>query len=713
MFEGEVARTGRDGAPITLVDASDFCLSASNGDIRRGTPHGLFLLDSRFLSQFEVRVDGAMVEGLGASIDDPASVTFFGRVDASLVVLRKRSLQRGLTELIVVRNYGTSPRPVTVKVAVDADFADLFEVKESRVERRGWYGQDVVEGSIRLGHQIGQRSREIVFEATNDPGLSGSGAIWHVTLAPGASWSTTISLSANVNGLPLQRDTAHGHTGWNAELPRVKANDTSLERSVRQATRDLGSLRIFDPEYPDRAIVAAGAPWFMSPFGRDSLLTAWMALIVDPELALGVLETLARFQGTKTDPATEEEPGRILHEMRFGQASTHFLGGGHIYYGTVDATPLFVMLLGELRRWGLSADVVDRLLPHADRALDWLVQRGARDENGYITYGRSSSAGLANQGWKDSWDGIRYSDGRVAESPIALCEVQGYTYAAYLARAHFAQEVGDEETCRIWRERAAALRKAFNRDFWLPDRGYFAVGLDADKRPIDSLASNQGHCLWTGIIDEDKAAAVADALLSHAMFTGWGVRTLASTEPAYNPVSYHCGSVWPHDNAIIAAGLVRYGYVEHAHRIMRGILDVADANRGRLPELFSGIDRDELGVPAAYPTSCEPQAWAAATPLLFLRLLLRFDPWVPQGKLFMSPSLPNWLTQLRLDGIPLAGGRMEVSIEEGSVRVNGLPEGVTLERRPRQPLTSLPTPPQPGTAVSSERTCAPPLHERS
>jgi glycogen debranching enzyme len=703
VFEGEVARTSRDGAPITLVDAADFCLSASNGDIRRGTPHGLFLLDSRFLSQFELRIDNRAVEVLGASIDDPASATFFGRIDVSLVVLRRRTLCRGLTEQIVVRNYGTTPHPVSVQVAVDADFADLFEVKEDRVERRGWYGQDVVDGSIHLGYERGPRSRETVVEVVGDPILTGAGATWRMTLAPRASWSATITVSAKVNGVPLLREPTHKRGSWQAEVPRVKADNASLQRAVLQATEDLGGLRIFDPEFPDRAVVAAGAPWFMSPFGRDSLLTAWMALIVDPDLALGVLETLARFQGTKTDPATEEEPGRILHEMRFGAASSDLLGGGHIYFGTVDATPLFVMLLGELRRWGLAADAVDRLLPHADRALEWLVRRGARDGNGYITYRRSSLSGLANQGWKDSWDGIRYSDGRVAESPIALCEVQGYAYAAYLARAHFAQEDGDVETCRGWYERAHALREAFNRDFWLPECGYYAIGIDADQRPIDSLASNQGHCLWTGIIDEDRAGSVADALLSPAMFNGWGVRTLASTEPAYNPVSYHCGSVWPHDNAIIAAGLVRYGYVDHAHRIMRGLLDVVDANRGRLPELFSGIGRDELAVPAAYPTSCEPQAWAAATPLMFLRLLLRFDPWVPHGQLSMSPSLPDWLTQLRVEGIPLGDCRIDVDVEDSSVRINGLPSGMVLNRRPRDPLTSLRTPAQPGTETPGTR----------
>ncbi|MFN0028999.1 MAG: glycogen debranching N-terminal domain-containing protein [Acidimicrobiales bacterium] len=689
VFEGEVARTGRDGAPITMVDAADFCLSAPNGDIRRGTPHGLFLLDARFLSQFELRVDGIVVEGLGASVDDPASATFFGRIDASLVVLRHRRLCRGLIEQIVVRNHSTTPRSIMVTVGVDADFADLFQVKENRVQRRGWYGQDVHDGAIHLGHQLAERSREVRVEVADDPTPSSTGASWRVTLAPGGSWSTTVTVSATLDGVTLARDPNPYRSSWHTQIPQVKADDASLERAVLQAAEDLSSLRIFDPEFPDRAIVAAGAPWFMSPFGRDSLLTAWMALIVDPELALGVLETLARFQGTKSDPTTEEEPGRILHEMRFGEASSSLLGDGHIYFGTVDATPLFVMLLGELRRWGLATDATDRLLPHADRALDWLLQRAAQHPNGYITYHRTSSSGLANQGWKDSWDGIRYADGRVAESPLALCEVQGYAYAAYLARAHLAREARDELTCHRWYARAAALKEAFNRDFWLADRGYFAIGLDVDGRPIDSLASNQGHCLWTGIIDEDKAASVANALLSPAMFNGWGVRTLAATEPAYNPVSYHCGSVWPHDNALIAAGLVRYGYVEHAHRIMRGILDVADANRGRLPELFSGLDRQELGVPAAYPTSCEPQAWAAATPLMFLRLLLRFDPWAPHSRLNISPSLPDWLTQLRVKGIPLSTSRIDVDIDDGSVRISGIPTGMTLDRRPREALTSL------------------------
>ena len=686
-FESEVARTGSDGAAVTLIEGADFVLSARNGDLRPGSAHGLFMLDSRFLSTFELRLDGRSIEPLGVAVEDPSSATFFGRVDGSLVVLRRRSVCRGLTEEVVVRNHGPAERTVAVEITVDADFADLFQVKENRVERDGWYGREADGTTMRLGHRRDGLEREaaVRFEGAS---LRGGRGTWSVTIAAGGEWTSTIEVGAAVNGEPVPRDPTRRFEAWETAVPRVEADDASLVRAVRRSARDLGGLRIFDPEHPERPVVAAGAPWFMSPFGRDSLLTAWMALAVDPELAIGVLETLARFQGQRTDPSTEEQPGRILHEMRFSNAASLSLGGGHVYYGSVDATPLLVMLLGELRRWGLGRELVERLLPHADRALEWLVESGDLDGDGYVEYQRSTETGLANQGWKDSWDGIRYGDGRVAEAPLALSEVQGYAYAAFLARAHFAEEMGDDATRREWRQRAAALRAAFNRDFWLPERGFFAVALDGEKRPVDSLASNQGHCLWTGIVDEDKAGAVADALLSPAMFSGWGVRTLAADEPAYNPVSYHCGSIWPHDNALLAAGLVRYGYVDHAHRIIRGILDVADANQGRLPELFAGVDRDELGVPAAYPTSCSPQAWAAATPLFFLRLLLRLDPWLPHGQLHLAPAFPEWLGRLRVEGVPMGPDRLTIGVESGTTTVSGCSDTVSVIDRPRQALTT-------------------------
>ncbi len=456
--------------------------------------------------------------------------------------------------------------------------------------------------------------------------------------------------------------------------------------------RTSAPCRIFDPDYPERVVVAAGAPWFMTVFGRDSLLTAWMALLVDPDLARGVLQTLARFQGTDVDPRHDEEPGRILHEMRFGDAASLSLGGGSIYYGTADATPLFVMLLGELRRWGVARELVDELRPNAVRAIEWIEQFGDADGDGYVEYRRATDRGLANQGWKDSWDGIRYGDGRVAEAPIALCEVQAYTYGAYLASAHFAFEAGDTATYDRFRLKAAQLKAAFNRDFWLEDKGWYAVGLDADKRPIDSLTSNIGHCLWTGIVDEDKARRVAEALVSPSMFTGWGLRTLSRDSGGYNPISYHCGSVWPHDTTIVAAGLARYGFDGAAQQLIFGLLDAASVQGGRLPELFSGLDRDELTVPVGYPTSCSPQAWAAASPLLCLRTLLRLDPWIPYGKIWLSPNLPETIGYLKVEGIPLAGSRVTVEVGSevsGGVSISGLPSEIEVIREPRRPSTAL------------------------
>src|SRR5688500_5533030 len=323
--------------------------------------------------------------------------------------------------------------------------------------------------------------------------------------------------------------------------------------------------------------------------------------------------------------------------MRFGETAALSLGGGRIYYGTADATPLFVMMLGELRRWGLAHEVVDQLLPAADRALEWIRSYGDRDGDGYVEYQRATDRGLHNQGWKDSLDGVRFASGELPRPPIALVEVQAYVYGAYLARAHFADEDGDVATAERYRGLAADLKRRFNEDFWLDDRGWFAMGLDHEKRPIDALASNMGHCLWAGIVDEDRAALVAERLLGDEMFSGWGVRTLATSMKGYNPISYHCGSVWPHDNAMLAAGLMRYGFVEEAQRVVMGMLDAAGLQGGRLPELFSGLSRAEFPTIVSYPTSCSPQAWASASPLSFIRTLLRFDPWIPHHKLWLSP----------------------------------------------------------------------------
>jgi glycogen debranching enzyme len=409
-----------------------------------------------------------------------------------------------------------------------------------------------------------------------------------------------------------------------------------------------------------------------------------MALPIDRSLALGTLRTLARHQGRATDPLTEEEPGRILHEVRLGVESGLSLGGGSTYYGTVDATPLFVVLLGELARWGAAPQEIAELLPHADRALQWVRDGRERDPGGFLAYQRATDRGLANQGWKDSWDGITSADGRPAEAPIALCEVQGYVYDAYRTRAELARMLGEEDAAQTWDERAVELKSAFNEQFWLPDRGWFALALDRDGRPVDACASNMGHCLWSGIVDDDKAPLVAEHLLSPEMFSGWGVRTLSSAMGAYDPVSYHNGSVWPHDNAFIVAGLMRYGFVREAQRVAEALLDAAQHFGSRLPELFCGFDREDFPEPVPYPTSCSPQAWAAAAPVHLVRTLLRFDPVLHRNELWVDPVLPSAFSHIRVEGVALDNARIDLTVSPHGTVVDGAPSHVRVRHQWRR-----------------------------
>ena len=705
-FAGESPTLGAPGGMVTLVEGSAFCISGRSGDIVSGTPQGLFFRDTRLISRLEMRVNGQVPEPLAASTPEPFSAVFVsrsrprpGRADSTLLLFRRRYIGRGMREDVEVRNYGEEAAFCSLEIRIEADFADLFEVKEGRVRADGEHAVETVDDAVvhRVRRAATRRGARISFgEKAN---VTGETVVFEVIIPPHGAWSTCFQVSPIIEhdeieprygcGHPVERATPVERLAkWRRQAPIVDTDHEGLAQAVSRSVDDLGALRMFDPDFPERTVVAAGAPWFMTLFGRDSLITSWMALLADPDLALGVLQTLARFQGAKVDPRNEEEPGRILHEMRFGDAASLSLGGGRVYYGTADATPLFVMLLGELRRWGLATEVVDQLLPHARRALEWIDRYGDSDGDGYVEYRRASDRGLVNQGWKDSWDGIRFADGELAKAPIALCEVQGYVYGAYLAGAYFAKEQGDAAEFERLRGRAAALKDAFNRDFWLPDRGWFAVALDHRKRPVDSLTSNIGHCLWTGIVDEDKAPLVARHLMSEEMFTGWGVRTLASSMGGYNPISYHCGSVWPHDNAIVAAGLMRYGFVEEAQRVVMGMLDAAATGGGRLPELFTGLHRGEFPSVVSYPTSCSPQAWAAASPLHFLRTLLRLDPWVPHGRIWLDPVVPPQIGRLRVDNIPLAGARVSVEVVNGKLTVEGLPRDVELVNEPRAPLTA-------------------------
>ncbi len=535
-------------------------------------------------------------------------------------------------------------------------------------------------------------------EATSgDITADASGFTWAVDVpeagAVSASWQVDVALGGDWLGRslgPLRYGAAAGgphpdgppwaeEAAWIEQAPVLDTDHPALARSYRRAITDLASLRLFDPAGNRRPVVAAGAPWFMTLFGRDSLWTSLMALPVDPTLALGVLDALAELQGQDIDPRTEEEPGRIMHETRFEGANTLALEGGTIYYGSVDATPLFVVLLGELARWGLPETELRRLLPHADRALAWIEDFGDRDGDGYVEYLRANPRGLSNQGWKDSWDAVRHRDGSVAAPPIALCEVQGYLYAAYRARAGMAAALGEPQRAARWHRKADVLRQAFNEDFWIDELGWFAMGLDRAKRPIGALTSNIGHCLWSGIVDDDRAAAVVERLGGSAMWSGWGLRTMAADEIAFDPTSYHCGSVWPHDSAIAVAGIARYGHPDVALTILEGLLAAADHTDGRLPELFLGLDRQDVGIPVSYPTSCSPQAWSAASPLLLLRVLLGLEPDVPSGAVRVEPHLPAGMDRLVLRGLRLWEARRRRDLP--GRRCRGQPAGRAASRR--------------------------------
>lgn len=698
-----------DAAPahtgVTVVNGASFCVSESNGDVIPVGPHGLFFLDTRFVSHWVLRVNGAPVRSLAVDMMDSATARFVGRASrlnpdgaddpvGSIVVIRQRRVQVGMVETITLTNHGMTPTDVEIDLEVGADHAGLFQVKEQRVPAEEpaephWQGSSLwvrSSGSGRLS-----RATEVTARPPAEP--AAGGMRWSFRLEPRQSVSVRIVVRGwlgdrmvSPNGDGPEVDTT---AEWRARVPRIATDCEPLSRALARTSSDLGALRLVDPDHPEDVLVAAGAPWFMTLFGRDSLLTAYMALPVDRTIALGVVRTLARLQGRRFVPETEEEPGRILHEIRMDTTPSSSLADGTVYYGTVDATPLFVVLLGELRRWGLERDAVAELLPAADRALEWIVDIGDRDGDGYVEYQRATPAGLANQGWKDSWDAIRFADGTLAEGPIALCEVQAYCYAAFLARAHFADEDGDDDLAAHWRDRAARLRDAFRRDFWIDDGGYVALALDGDKRPVDAVASNMGHCLWAGILDPLHAAQVARHLMSAAMFSGWGIRTLSTEMAAYDPLSYHNGSVWPHDNALIAAGLVRYGHTEAAHRVMHALLEVSTHLDGRMPELFSGLSRDELGVPVPYPSSCIPQAWSAASPLLMLRSLLRLDPWYSHDAVWVAPELPSWIGRLRVEGIPYANDLISVEVDGGRVHIEGLSPDVHLIRAPRVALGDL------------------------
>jgi glycogen debranching enzyme len=689
-----------------LVEGTSFCISLPNGDIHPDHPHGMFFQDTRVLSDWVLTINGQSLEPLTAQTKEPYRAAFASRVtrsdgyaDTPLIVERLREVGVGMVEHVTVRNHSMEPVECLIEFAVGSDFADVFEVKEARVQRQWEESREYNHNTLTIRSRW-QDVRKSVVVSSDSAQATREGLVHRTTIPPRGHWGTVVTVAPGADGgapaAPVVRPAVgelsrsdQRRQEWVAKIPVLHMGNHSIERTLRRSYDDLGALRIEDPTHPDRVVVAAGAPWFMTLFGRDSLWASEMAMPVDPSLALGTLQTLADHQGKVVDPVSEEEPGKILHEVRLDVSSGLSLGGKSVYYGSVDATPLFVVLLGSVSRWGFAKHTIAALLPNADRALDWIRDYGDRDGDGFVEYQRLNDRGLINQGWKDSWDGINFADGRLAEPPIALCEVQAYVYDAYMARAWIAYDAGDAPLAQELADRAAELKVRFNEQFWMPERGYYAIALDGKKRQVDACASNMGHCLWVGLVDEDKAPLVAQRLMSPEMFSGWGVRTLGTDMGAYNPASYHNGSVWPHDNAVIAAGLMRYGFVEEAQRISTALLEAADYSEGRLPELFCGFSREQYSEPVPYPTACSPQAWAATSPIQLVTSLMRYDAHVSRGGFWMDPQLPASYGDLHITNAPMGGGRVTIDIADSVPTVQGLPEGMVFHRGHRPWLTEL------------------------
>jgi glycogen debranching enzyme len=499
------------------------------------------------------------------------------------------------------------------------------------------------------------------------------GLAFEITLPAHGSWSTELVVETVLPALGqrldpdapslLNRrrrsDMASDLEQWLADAPRLESNSESLRSTYRRSLVDLAALRFSPLSAGKRSLPAAGLPWFMTMFGRDSILTSLQSLPFAPELAATTLRELAIRQGTRRDDFRDEDPGRILHEMRYGEMTAFEQRPHSPYYGNADATPLFVVLLDEFERWTGDHRLVRDLEPQARAALRWLDEYADLMGNGYVAYQRrNEETGLENQCWKDSWDSISYRDGRLPGFPRATCELQGYAYDARMRAARLARLVWhDEAFADDLERRAADLKRRFNHDYWVADGGYFALGLDADGAQVDALSSNIGHLLWSGIVDKSKAKAVVEHLMGPRLFSGWGVRTLAEGEGRYNPIGYHVGTVWPFDNSFIAWGLRRYGYKEEAAVIAQGILDAAEIFEGRLPEAFGGYERSTTKYPVQYPTACSPQAWSTGAPLLLLRTMLGLEPYGEH--LIVDPALPIDIGHLELLDIPGRWGRID------------------------------------------------------
>lgn len=650
----------------TCVSSPTVALSAGDGQIRASGAQGLFSADIRVLSRAELKVQDRLLEPIGSALIGADTAEFLAVLrtvqpnpDPDVWVRRRRSTRAdGLDEQLHLVNNSANRIDVVFELAVAADLVDMETVKGGRSGHgaSGAHPVLVAAGGLRFA------AREVSATITcpgADIEIGERGAVLRWSVSAQARTTATVGWSVAVVDCGAVVCAADPDRGFHA--PLVTGQEHRLAQLLTQSVADLRALRMSTPLAPHDEFLAAGSPWYLTLFGRDSIWAARMMLPLGTDLAAGTLRTLSLRQGRSDVPATAEEPGKILHEIRrpLGDLADPFLPP--VYYGTVDATPLWVCLLADAWRWGLDPQEVRALLPAAEAALEWMVEYGDSDGDGFLEYIDKSGRGLANQGWKDSGDSVRFADGTLAVGPVALAEVQGYAYEAAMSGADLLEAFGRPGASR-WREFAADLRQNFREKFWATDDlGAFPVlALDGGKRQVDAPASNMGHLLATGLLWESEAAAVASRLVHPSMSSGYGLRTMSSHSGGYSPLSYHCGSVWPHDTAIAIHGLMRAGFASEAMILADGLLAAGAAFGGRLPELYGGFSRHDSPVPVPYPAACRPQAWSAASAVVILQTYLGLDVDVPAGTLRVRAAAG--VGALSVTGLQVAGSNLDITV---------------------------------------------------
>jgi glycogen debranching enzyme len=679
---------------VRILKGNTFVVSDDRGDVEASAtdPTGLFSFDTRFLSRWVLTINNQRLTAL--STDDlqyfearfflvPGTGTVY--VDSKQSVIRRRAVGNGFSEELSILNHADEGIDLMVRIEAACDFADLFEVKDA-LKKKGTYSAKIEDGRLTLSYERETFARATVISSSEPCQIDEEGLTFHIRVEPHGSWRTDLDVAISVPSSgqdeeasilawyarrPLS-DMAQDLQRWLDEAPRLECEWEPLRTSYRRSLVDLAALRFSPVTAGGRSLPAAGLPWFMTMFGRDSIFTSLQVLPFTQELAATTLRELGLRQGTRIDDFRDEDPGRILHEMRYGEMTAFEERPHSPYYGCADATALYVVLLDEYERWTGDVHLVRELEYEARAALNWIDEYANLQGNGYVSYRRrNEETGLENQCWKDSWDSIAYHNGELPGFPRATCELQGYAYDAKMRAARLARLAWDDSAFADRLElEAADLKRRFNRDFWVEEGEFFALALDADGRQVDSLTSNNGHLLWSGIVEDAKAETVVRHLLGGRLFSGWGIRTMAVGEGRYNPIGYHVGTVWPFDNSFIAWGLRRYGFKDEAAIVAAGILEAAQFFDGRLPEAFGGYPRAMTKYPVQYPTACSPQAWSTGTPLLLLRTMLGLEP--VGDNLVVDAALPMSIGRLELLDIPGRWGRVDAfgrgRVDTGRVR---------------------------------------------